>query len=130
MKKYLILAAFALATISCKDSGLHNSFIYFSEAQPTNVDEIKVFPKKFVRTYTLDYSHRLVIQPKCAYVKEIETITALKKVLTKHLLKTLRRSSKKQARKSNSSNLGWGLSPRFGRSQTRYQLRTVIWFAF
>jgi len=81
MKKYLILATFALAMVSCKDHGLHNSFIYFSEAQPTNVDEIKEFPKKFVRTYTLDYSHRLVVQPKCAYIKEIETITALKSEL-------------------------------------------------
>lgn len=81
MKKYLILVAFALATISCKDSGLHNSFIYFSEAQPTNVDEITAFPKKFVRTYTLDYSHRLVVEQKCAYIKEIETITALKSEL-------------------------------------------------
>ena len=53
MKKYLILAVFALAMVSCKDSGLNNSFIYFSEAQPTNVDEITAFPKKFVRTYTL-----------------------------------------------------------------------------
>ena len=81
MKKYLIIAAFALAMVSCKDSGLHNSFIYFSEAQPTNVDEITAFPKKFVRTYTLDYSHRLVVEPKCAYIKEIETITALKSEL-------------------------------------------------
>ena len=81
MKKYLILAAFVLAMVSCKDPGLHNSFIYFSEAQPTNVDEITVFPKKFVRTYTLDYSHRLVVEPKCAYIKEIETITALKSEL-------------------------------------------------
>ena len=81
MKKYLILATFALAMVSCKDSGLHNSFIYFSEAQPTNVDEIKEFPKKFVRTYTLDYSHRLVVQPKCAYILEIETLTALKSEL-------------------------------------------------
>ena len=81
MKKYLILAVFALAMVSCKDSGLNNSFIYFSEAQPTNVDEITAFPKKFVRTYTMDYSHRLVVQPKCAYILEIETLTALKSEL-------------------------------------------------
>ena len=81
MKKYLIIAAFALAMVSCKDHGLNNSFIYFSEAQPTNVDEITAFPKKFVRTYTMDYSHRLVVEPKCAYIKEIETITALKSEL-------------------------------------------------
>ena len=81
MKKYLILASFALAMASCKDSGLNNSFVYFSEAQPTNVDEITAFPKKFVRTYTMDYSHRLVVQPKCAYILEIETLTALKSEL-------------------------------------------------
>ena len=81
MKKYLIIAAFALAMVSCKDSGLHNSFIYFSEAQPTNVDEIDEFPKRFVRTYSMDYSHRLVVQSKCAYILEIETLTALKSEL-------------------------------------------------
>ena len=81
MKKYFILATFALAMVSCKDHGLNNSFIYFSEAQPTNVDEINEFPKKFVRTYTMDYSHRLVVQPKCAYILEIETLTALKSEL-------------------------------------------------
>ena len=81
MKKYFILAAFSVAIVSCKDHGLNNSFIYFSEAQPTNVDEITAFPKKFVRTYTMDYSHRLIVEPKCAYIKEIETITAIKSEL-------------------------------------------------
>ena len=81
MKKYLILAAFAVAMVSCKDSGLNNSFIYFSEAQPTNVDAINEFPKKFVRTYTMDYSHRLIVEPKCAYIKEIETINTFKSEL-------------------------------------------------
>lgn len=81
MKKYFILATFSVAIVSCKDHGLSNSFIYFSEAQPTNVDEITAFPKKFVRTYTMDYSHRLIVEPKCAYIKEIETITAIKSEL-------------------------------------------------
>jgi len=81
MKKYLILASFALAMVSCKDSGLNNSFIYFSEAQPTNIDAIIEFPKRFVRTYTMDYSHRLIVEPKCTYIKEIETITSLKSEL-------------------------------------------------
>ncbi len=79
--KNLFFAALALALISCKESGLNNSFIYFSEAQPAKVAEIKEFPKKFVRTYAMDYSHRLVVEPKCAYIKEIETITALKSEL-------------------------------------------------
>ena len=81
MKKHLILAIFALTMVSCRESGLSNSFIYFSEAQPTNVDEIDEFPKKFVRTYTMDYSHRLVVQSKCAYILEIETLTVLKSEL-------------------------------------------------
>ncbi len=79
--KYLILTALAFTLFSCKDSGLNNSFIYFSEAQPTNVDEIKEFPKKFVRTYAMDYSHRLVVEPKLIYILEIETLTALKSEL-------------------------------------------------
>ena len=81
MKKHLILAIFALTMVSCRESGLSNSFIYFSEAQPTNVDEIDEFPKKFVRTYSMDYSHRLVVQSKCAYILEIETLTVLKSEL-------------------------------------------------
>ena len=79
--KNLFFAALALAMVSCKDSGLNNSFIYFSEAQPTNVDKIDEFPKRFVRTYSMDYSHRLVVQSKCAYILEIETLTALKSEL-------------------------------------------------
>ncbi len=67
--------------VSCKDQGLNNSFIFFSEAQPMNVDEIREFPKNFVRTYTLDYSHRLIVEPKCAYIKEIEIIRSLKSEL-------------------------------------------------
>lgn len=81
MKNYLILLAGTLLFTSCKESAIKNSFIYFSEAQPTNVDAITEFPKKFVRTYTMDYSHRLVVEPKCAYIKEIETITSLKSEL-------------------------------------------------
>ena len=81
MKKYFILVALALALVSCEDSGLNNSFIYFSEAQPKNVNRIESFPKKFVQTYMMDYSHRLVVQPKCAYTLEIETIMALKSEL-------------------------------------------------
>ena len=81
MKNYLILLAGTLLFTSCKESAIENSFIYFSEAQPTNLDAITEFPKKFVRTYTMDYSHRLVVEPKCAYIKEIETITSLKSEL-------------------------------------------------
>ncbi|MDP5028374.1 MAG: hypothetical protein NWQ14_09120 [Flavobacterium sp.] len=81
MKNLLIILATSLLFSSCKESAIENNFIYFSEAQPTNVDEINEFPKKFVRTYTMDYSHRLVVQPKCAYILEIETLTALKSEL-------------------------------------------------
>ena len=81
MRNYLILLAGTLLFTSCKESAIENSFIYFSEAQPTNVHAITEFPKKFVRTYTMDYSHRLVVDPKCAYIKEIETITSLKSEL-------------------------------------------------
>ena len=78
MKNYLILLAVTLLFTSCKESALNNSFIYFSEAQPTNVDAITEFPKKFVGSYAMDYSHRLVIVPKYICINEIETITVLK----------------------------------------------------
>ncbi|MQP24069.1 hypothetical protein GFJ94_03200 [Flavobacterium sp. LMO8] len=78
MKNLLILLVATLFFTSCKKSALNNSFIYFSEAQPTNVDAITEFPKKFVGSYAMDYSHRLVIAPKYICINEIETITALK----------------------------------------------------
>jgi len=78
MKNYLILLVVTLLFTSCKESALNNSFVYFSEAQPTNVDAITEFPKKFVGSYAMDYSHRLVIAPKYICINEIETITALK----------------------------------------------------
>jgi hypothetical protein len=78
MKNLLILLVATLFFTSCKKSALNNSFINFSEAQPTNVDAITEFPKKFVGSYAMDYSHRLVIAPKYICINEIETITALK----------------------------------------------------
>ena len=81
MKNLLILLAATLLFTSCKESALNNSFIYFSEAQPTNVDIITEFPKKYIGTYAMDYSHRLVIESKYICINEIETITALKSEL-------------------------------------------------
>lgn len=81
MKNLLILLAATLLFTSCKESALNNSFIYFSEAQPTNVDIITEFPKKYIGTYAMDYSHRLVLEPKYICINEIETITTLKSEL-------------------------------------------------
>lgn len=78
MKNLLCLAATAFLLLSCKDSSLHNSFIYFSEAQPTNVETITMFPKKYLHTYSMDYAHQLIIKPKCIYLNEIETVITSK----------------------------------------------------
>ena len=78
MRKLCVLIVASVFFISCKESALDNSFIYFSEAQPTNVESISTFPKKFIGTYALDYSHRLTIESKFIFINEIETISALK----------------------------------------------------
>ncbi|HBK83028.1 MAG TPA: hypothetical protein DDZ41_05430 [Flavobacterium sp.] len=81
MKNLFFFLAISFLFIACKDTTLHNSFIYFSEAQPVNVAVINSFPKKFVRTYSLNYSNRLTIEPKCIFRTEIETKTILKSKL-------------------------------------------------
>ncbi|MQP53425.1 MULTISPECIES: hypothetical protein [unclassified Flavobacterium] len=42
---------------------------------------ISEFPKKFIGTYAVDTLHGLVIEPKCTYLIQKETITALKSEL-------------------------------------------------
>ncbi|WP_322550494.1 hypothetical protein [Flavobacterium psychraquaticum] len=81
MRKLLAIFVVSFVGLSCKESALNNSFIYFSEAQPTNVDAIIVFPKKFIGTYSLDYSHRLTIESKFIFINEIETLSILKSEL-------------------------------------------------
>ena len=78
MRKLLAIFVVSFVGLSCKESALNNSFIYFSEAQPTNVDAITVFPKKFIGTYALDYSHSLKIESKVIYIKETETVSMRK----------------------------------------------------
>lgn len=78
MRKLLVLFAVSFIVLSCKESTLNNSFIFFSEAQPTNVDAITAFPKKFIGTYALDYSHSMHIESKVIYIKETETISLRK----------------------------------------------------
>ena len=77
----MLILAISLFFISCKEDTLNNSFIFFSEAQPANVPAINAFPKYFNGTYALDYSHRLIIEPKIIYIREMELITTRKSEL-------------------------------------------------
>ena len=81
MRKLWVLIVVSAFFISCKENALNNSFIYFSVAQPTNIDAITTFPKKFIGTYSLDYSHRLTIEEKIIFINEIETLSILKSEL-------------------------------------------------
>ncbi|MFD2907486.1 hypothetical protein ACFSX9_01935 [Flavobacterium ardleyense] len=81
MKKKFLILALTSVLFSCKEYALNDGFIYFSDAQPSNVDAIKSFPKKFIGTYSLDYSHRLTIEEKIIFIKEIETLSVLKSEL-------------------------------------------------
>lgn len=81
MKKILLIFASTFLFVSCKQHVLSDSFIYFSESQPVNVDEVTSFPKKYIGTYTMDYSHQIEIQSKMVLLKQIETIEATKSEL-------------------------------------------------
>jgi hypothetical protein len=67
--------------VSCKQTNLLDSFIYFNEPQPANVDEINSFPKKYQGTFTLDNSNLLIVQERCIFKKQIDTIEISKKDL-------------------------------------------------
>lgn len=81
MKNLYLILGISLLFASCKDISLNNSFIYFSEPQPTDVAAIKLFPKKFIGIYSLDTSDQLIIEPKLIIIKKIEIITVQKSEL-------------------------------------------------
>jgi len=83
MKKLALVFVVAVLLTSCKQSILSNSFVYFNEPQPVNVDEIISFPKKYQGTFTLDNSNFLIVQEKCIFKKQIDSIEISKKDLDK-----------------------------------------------
>ena len=71
MIKKIGILVFVSILFSCKNDQLHNSYIYFKEAQPENVKTITSFPKKYLGSFNRDYAHQLRVTANC--VLSIET---------------------------------------------------------
>jgi hypothetical protein len=81
MKKLALVFVLSVLMVSCKQTTLSDSFIYFNEPQPINVDVINSFPKKYQGTFVLDDSNILIVQEQCIFKKQIDSIEISKKDL-------------------------------------------------
>ncbi len=81
MKKISLLLLVSVLFLSCKEHVLSDSFIYFNEAQPTNVDAITSIPQKYRGTYSMNDSREMNIQSKTIVVTQIDTIKATRSEL-------------------------------------------------
>lgn len=81
MKKISLLLLVSILFISCKEHVLSDSFIYFSEAQPVNVDAITSIPQKYRGTYSMNHSREMDIQSRTIIVTQIDTLQATKSEL-------------------------------------------------
>jgi len=79
MKKVALVFVIAVMFVSCKQSILSDSFIYFNQPQPDNVDAISSFPKKYLGTFSMDDSHQIVILPKAIFLNLVDTMEVAKK---------------------------------------------------
>ncbi len=75
---FLILIA---SLFSCKNDQLTNSYIYFDEPQPKEVENIASFPNKYIGTFSRDYSHQLQVESNYVIQIEIQSCEATKKQL-------------------------------------------------
>ncbi len=81
MKKISLLLLVSVLFLSCKEHVLSDSFIYFNEAQPTNVDGITSIPQKYCGTYSMNHSREMNIQSRTIIVTQIDTLQATKREL-------------------------------------------------
>lgn len=79
MKIKIVLLVLVATLFSCKNDQLNNSYIYFNEPQPVNVEEITSFSNKYIGTFNRDYSHQLKVESKYVIKIEIDSHEATKK---------------------------------------------------
>lgn len=79
MKNKIAFLVLVATLFSCKNDQLTNSYIYFNEPQPTDVEIVTKFPNKYIRTFNRDYSHQLKVESKYVIKVEIESFDATKK---------------------------------------------------
>ena len=79
MKNKIAFLVLIATLFSCKNDQLTDSYIYFNEPQPTDVESVTKFPNKYIRTFNRDYSHQLKVESKYVIKIEIESFDATKK---------------------------------------------------
>ena len=79
MKNKIAFLVLIATLFSCKNDQLTDSYIYFNEPQPTDVESVTKFPNKYIRTFNRDYSHQLKVESKYVIKVEIESFDATKK---------------------------------------------------
>ena len=79
MKNKIAFLVLVATLFSCKNDQLTDSYIYFNEPQPTDVESVTKFPNKYIRTFNRDYSHQLKVESKYVIKVEIESFEATKK---------------------------------------------------
>ncbi len=81
MKIKLTLFILITSLFSCKNDQLTDSYIYFDEPQPKEVESIASFPNKCLGTFRRDYSHQLRVESNYVIQIEIQSCEATKKQL-------------------------------------------------
>ena len=81
MKTKILFLVMITMLFSCKYEQLRNSYIYFNEPQPVNVGTVNSFPKKYIGTFSRDYSNSLRIESKYVLKININSFDATKKQL-------------------------------------------------
>jgi hypothetical protein len=79
MKNYIAFLVLVATLFSCKNDQLTDSYIYFKEPQPIDVETVANFPKKCIGTFGHDYSNLLKVESKYVIKVEIESFDATKK---------------------------------------------------
>jgi hypothetical protein len=81
MKTKCIFFVLMTMLFSCKNDQLTDSYIYFNEPQPTDIEGITSFPKTYIGTFGQDYSHLLKIESKYVIKIEVNSFDATKNQL-------------------------------------------------
>jgi hypothetical protein len=79
MKNKIAFLVLIATLFSCKNDQLTDSYIYFNEPQPTDVESVTKFPNKYIGAFNRDYSHQLKVESKYVIKIEIESFDATKK---------------------------------------------------
>jgi hypothetical protein len=79
MKNKIVFLVLVATLFSCKNDQLANSYIYFNEPQPVDVETVANFPKKYIGTFGRDYSNLLKVESNYVIKVEIEGFDATKK---------------------------------------------------